>query len=113
MTDANGTSLYDSDKLTYFAVAEHNGQKTYVKLNDGNTLSVSKFKVDGVALQKGLKGFIFGERGVWRPEDPIFLSFMLNDNANKLPENHPVKLDLMYDHDYVVRTQGQWVEVLQ
>ena len=105
VTDADGTSLYDADRPAYFAVAEHNGQKTYVKLGDGNVLSVSKFKVDGVALQKGLKGFIFGERGVWRPGDHIFLSFMLNDNANKLPANHPVKLELMDPYNKVVHRE--------
>ncbi len=105
VTEADGTSIYDAEKLAYFAVAEHNGQKTYVKLNDGNALSVSKFKVDGVQLQKGLKGYIFGERGVWRPGDQIFLSFILNDNANKLPENHPVKLELMDPYNKVVRRE--------
>jgi len=104
-TDADGISIYDAEKLAYFAIAEHNGQKTYVKLNDGNALSVSKFKVDGVRLQKGLKGYIFGERGVWRPGDQIFLSFMLNDNANKLPENHPVKLELMDPYNKVVHRE--------
>lgn len=105
VTGADGTSLYDAENLAYFAVAEHNGQKTYVKLNDGNALSVSKFKVDGVVLQKGLKGFIFGERGVWRPGDHIFLSFMLNDNANKLPDNHPVKLELMDPYSKVTHQE--------
>ena len=105
VTDADGTSIFDADKLAYFAVAESNGQKTYVKLNDGNALSVSKFKVSGVQLQKGLKGFAFGERGVWRPGDKIFLSFMLNDIANKLPENHPVKLELFDPYNKVVHRE--------
>ena len=109
-TDADGTSIFDADRLAFFAVAESNGQKTYLKLNDGNALSVSKFKVSGVQLQKGLKGFIFGERGVWRPGDKIFLSFMLNDNANPLPENHPVKLEIFDPYNKVVhreiRTNG-------
>ncbi|MBD3660588.1 MAG: hypothetical protein HUJ11_00035, partial [Arenibacter algicola] len=41
ITELDGTSLFDTDQLAYFAVAESNGQKTYVKLNDGNALSVS------------------------------------------------------------------------
>lgn len=102
ITDADGTSIFDADNLAYFAIAENKGQKTYVKLNDGNALSVSKFNVSGVQLQKGIKGFIFGERGVWRPGDTLFLSFMLNDNANRLPENHPVKLELMDPYHKVV-----------
>ncbi|CAM3446934.1 MG2 domain-containing protein [Zobellia roscoffensis] len=110
VTDVEGMSVFDGDRPAYFAIAESNGQKTYVKLNDGNALSVSKFKVSGVALQKGLKGFIFGERGVWRPGDDIFLSFMLNDKAHELPENHPVKLELFDPYNKVVhrevRTNG-------
>ncbi len=39
--------------------------------------------VAGEALQKGLKGFIYGERGVWRPGDNLYLSFIFNDAAIK------------------------------
>ena len=110
VTDVEGLAMFDAEKLAYFAVVESNSQKTYVKLNDGNALSVSKFKVSGVELQKGLKGFVFGERGVWRPGDDIFLSFMLNDKAHELPENHPVKLELYDPYNKVVhrevRTNG-------
>ncbi len=102
LTNNEGISFFDADKNAFFAVAEYNNQKTYVRLNDGNALSVSKFNVSGVKLQKGIKGFIFGERGVWRPGDQIFLSFMLNDNANKLPQNHPVKLEVINPYNKVV-----------
>ncbi|WP_062056966.1 alpha-2-macroglobulin family protein [Aquimarina longa] len=94
MTDAEGITGFDADRPVYFAIAQSGKQQTYIKLNDGNTLSVSKFDVSGVQLQKGIKGFIYGERGVWRPGDTLFLSFMLNDNANKLPKGHPVKFEL-------------------
>ena len=107
VTDAGGTSIFDADKPAYFAVAENNGQKTYLKLNDGNVLSVSKFNVAGTQLQKGIKGFIFAERGVWRPGDQIYLSFLLNDNANKLPKDHPVKLELMDPYNKVVQRKVQ------
>ena len=93
-TDAEGITGFDADRPAYFAIAESGKQQTYVKLSDGNALSVSKFDVSGVQLQKGIKGFIYGERGVWRPGDTLFLSFMLNDNANKLPQGHPVKFEL-------------------
>ncbi|MBT8305300.1 MAG: hypothetical protein KJN85_00025, partial [Maribacter sp.] len=78
-----------------------------LRLNDGNVLSVSKFNVAGVQLKKGIKGFIFGERGVWRPGDSIFLSFLLNDNENKLPANHPVKLELLDPYNKVVSREVQ------
>ncbi|MAQ76676.1 MAG: hypothetical protein CL613_10145 [Aquimarina sp.] len=93
-TDAEGISGFDSDGQAYFAIAELGSQQSYVKLGDGNALSVSKFDVSGVKLQKGIKGFLYGERGVWRPGDTLFLSFMLNDKANKLPGGHPIKFEL-------------------
>lgn len=105
LTDSDGTAIFDSEKLAFFAVVENKGQKNYIKLNDGNALSVSKFNVSGTRLQKGIKGYIFGERGVWRPGDTVFLSFMLNDNANKLPDNHPVKLELMDPYNKVVHRE--------
>jgi uncharacterized protein YfaS (alpha-2-macroglobulin family) len=72
-------------------VAQKGNNVSYVKLFDGNSLSLSKFDVSGNRLQRGLKGYIYGERGVWRPGDSLFLTFMLNDKANKLPKRHPVK----------------------
>ncbi len=109
-TDAEGLTGFDADRPAFFAIAESGKQQTYVKLNDGNALSVSKFDVSGVRLQKGIKGFIYGERGVWRPGDTLFLSFMLNDNANKLPKGHPVKFELRDPYGKVThqetKTQG-------
>lgn len=104
-TDQEGISFFDSEKLAFFAIVESKGQKNYIKLNDGNALSVSKFNVSGAQLQKGIKGFIFAERGVWRPGDNIYLSFMLNDNTNKLPDNHPVKLELLDPYNSVVHRE--------
>ncbi len=110
LTDTDGTSFFDANANAYFAIVERNNQKTYVKLNDGNALSVSKFNVSGVKLQKGLKGFIYGERGVWRPGDTLFLSFILNDKSNDLPPNHPVKFELSDPYGKVIhreiRTSG-------
>ena len=50
--------------------------------------------MSGEALQKGLKGYIYGERGVWRPGDTLHLAFMLNDNDSKLEKTHPIKFKL-------------------
>ncbi|MGY8911557.1 MAG: MG2 domain-containing protein, partial [Flavobacteriales bacterium] len=41
-----------------------------------------------------MKGYIYGERGVWRPGDSLHLTFVLNDADNKLPKNHPVKMEI-------------------
>ncbi|SFU60720.1 hypothetical protein SAMN05216480_109133 [Pustulibacterium marinum] len=106
-TDAKGFANYNSEHPAYFAIAEKGSQKTYMKLNDGNALSVSKFDVAGNKLQKGLKGYIYGERGVWRPGDTLFLSFMLNDAKKSLPKEHPVKFELFDPYGKLVQREVQ------
>ncbi len=93
-TESNGLTIYDSDKTAAFAIAQKGNNYAYAKLEDGNALSLSNFDVSGQQLQKGLKGFLYTERGVHRPGDHIHLTFVLNDLANPLPKNHPVKLEV-------------------
>ncbi len=93
-TDDQGLITIDSEKHANFAIVSKGQNTTYVKLYDGNSLSLSKFDVSGNRLQRGLKGYIYGERGVWRPGDSLHLTFMLNDTHNKLPKGHPVKMEI-------------------
>jgi len=93
-TSSEGIASFQLNKFAYFAIVSLGNQSTYVKLDDGLSLSVSNFDVAGETLQKGLKGFIYGERGVWRPGDNLYLSFILNDASNKLPKSHPIKFRL-------------------
>ncbi|MBK9192667.1 MAG: hypothetical protein IPM77_14875 [Crocinitomicaceae bacterium] len=94
-TNAEGMGEIHLDRKPFVVVAEHNNQKGYLKLNDGESLSLSKFDVSGETVQNGIKGFIYTERGVWRPGDSLFISFMLEDKADVLPANHPVKLEII------------------
>ncbi|PZR24108.1 MAG: hypothetical protein DI539_01455 [Flavobacterium psychrophilum] len=94
VTGVDGTVSFSAKKAGYFAIVKKDNNTTYVKLYDGNAKSVSSFDVDGTQLVKGLKGYIYGERGVWRPGDTLFIGFILNDKASKLPGTHPVKLRL-------------------
>jgi len=41
-----------------------------------------------------VKGFIYGERGVWRPGDSLFLNFIMEDKQGSIPANHPVMFNL-------------------
>ena len=52
----------------------------------------------------GLKGYLYGDRGVWRPGDPIYLTFALQDKAKTLPPNHPVTLELRNPRNQLVQT---------
>ncbi|QVY64260.1 alpha-2-macroglobulin [Polaribacter sp. Q13] len=93
-TDAEGFANIETSKSAAFAVVSKGNNKGYIRLFDGNSLSLSKFDVSGSKTEKGLKGYIYGERGVWRPGDNVYLTFLLNDADNKLPKNHPVKLEV-------------------
>ncbi len=93
-TDAQGFATVESRGVPFVAVAEKNNQKAYLRLDDGNTLSLSMFDVGGQRVQKGLKGFLYGERGVWRPGDTLFLNFVLEDRQQTLPEGYPVVFQL-------------------
>jgi alpha-2-macroglobulin len=67
-------------------------QYSYLKLNEGNALSLSDFNVSGQSVDKGLNGFFYAERGVWRPGDTVHLHFILDTLGSGLPPGHPVKL---------------------
>lgn len=94
-TDGQGFALLKADKgIPFFLEVIKGNQKGYLKLGDGFSLSLSAFEVAGTEVQKGLKGFIYGERGVWRPGDSVYLNFMLEDLQQTLPANHPVVFEL-------------------
>ncbi|RMB56443.1 hypothetical protein EAX61_14495 [Dokdonia sinensis] len=93
-TDATGIAKVAPKGFPVFAVAVKNKNYAYLKLEDGNSLSMSKFDISGNQLEKGLKGFSYTERGVHRPGDTIYYTFVLNDKENPLPKDHPVKLEV-------------------
>lgn len=110
-TDASGFAKVNLPKKRPFLLIAKNGtQRGYLKLDDGSSISVSAFDVSGETVQKGLKGFIYGERGVWRPGDTLFLSFILEDKNKLLPATHPVTFELVNARgqlvDRVVRSQS-------
>lgn len=93
-SDADGMARFDLKRKPYLLVATKDKEKGYLKLDDGSSLPLSRFNVGGDEIQSGLKGFIYGERGVWRPGDSIYLSFILEDKLKTLPADHPVEFEL-------------------
>jgi len=94
VTDNNGMATLNCTEKPFLLIAKSDKQRGYLKLDNGSSLSLSQFDVSGNVIQKGIKGFIYGERGVWRPGDTIFLTFILEDKQKLLPENHPVIFEL-------------------
>lgn len=78
----------------FVVIARQGKERGYLRLQDGESLSMSRYDVGGEVIQKGLKGMIYGERGVWRPGDSVFLNFILEDKSGKLPEAYPVTMEV-------------------
>jgi uncharacterized protein YfaS (alpha-2-macroglobulin family) len=93
-TDAKGFALINAKGIPFVIMVSSDKQKTYVKVTDGNENSMTRFDTGGKEIQKGLKGSIYGERGVWRPGDTLFVAFILEDRQQRIPEKHPVTFEL-------------------
>jgi len=97
-SDKQGFAAVNLPETPFLLIAQKNMEgvqdTAYLKLNAATALATSHFDVGGASLEKGLKGAIYGERGVWRPGDKLHLTFVSWDKAQKLPKNHPVTMKL-------------------
>lgn len=113
---ADGTSDNSEGKVTfkfkkedspYFVVASNNKQNAYITLDDFNALYTSKFDVSGEVVQNGTSAYIYGDRGVWRPGDSIFLGFIINEKLSKNPEGTPIKLEVRNPQNQIIYSEVQ------
>ncbi len=94
-TDAKGFAQAKALAASpFYLIARKGKQVGYLKVSAGTALPVSHFDVGGEKISQGIKGAIYGERGVWRPGDDIFLTFVLQDKDDVIPANHPVTMQL-------------------
>lgn len=110
-TDSTGLATITPDGTPFLLVAEASGQRGYLKLSAGAALPVSHFDVGGEAVTHGLKGFIYGDRGVWRPGDTLYLTFVLQDKDKTLPAKHPVTLEFLNPRGQLVQTTANTTPV--
>lgn len=106
-TAGNGTVLLSGKRKAFLVVARQGSERGYLKIDDGSALPLSRFDVEGVEVRKGLKGFLFGERGVWRPGDSLFLNCMVEDKGNQLADDHPVEFSLLTPQGQLYRREIQ------
>jgi uncharacterized protein YfaS (alpha-2-macroglobulin family) len=91
---SDGFATIDLKRKPFLLIAKKGNERGYLKLDDGSSLALSRFDVSGEEVKNGIKGFIFGERGVWRPGDTMYLNFIVEDKEGKLPKDHPVEFSL-------------------
>lgn len=102
-TNKEGFAEVQMERKPYLLIAQKGTERGYLTLKEGDALSFSNFEVAGLKIQKGVKGYIYGERGVWRPGDRIYLTFVLGDTNQSIPDNHPVVFDLKNPRGQVVK----------
>ena len=103
-TDGSGVLELDLRAQPFALIADDNGRKGYLKVAQGVALPTSHFDVGGETVVNGLKGYLYGDRGVWRPGDTIYLTFALQDRNRTLPANHPATLELRNPRGQLVQT---------
>lgn len=101
-TNADGMVTLQSKRKPYFLLVRSGSQRGYLKLASGEALPLSNFEVSGTRVEKGIKGFIYGDRGVWRPGDSLYLNFVLEDKTKTLPAAHPVIFELQNPQGQIV-----------
>ncbi len=92
-TDNNGFVEIPLNIKPYFLEVRKGNQRGYLRLDDGSSMSLSNFDVSGAQYKKGMKGFIYGERGVWRPGDTLYVTFIIQDEDKVLPKDHPIMME--------------------
>jgi uncharacterized protein YfaS (alpha-2-macroglobulin family) len=93
-TNSDGKVTLKADQRPFLLVASARGDKGFLRLDEGAALSTAHFDTSGATVKAGLKGMFYGERGVWRPGDKIFLTFVLSDRDRPLPGAHPLHFTL-------------------
>lgn len=94
-TDGDGKAVFDLKEDAFFIIAKKQSMHSFLKLSPELTLSMSSFDISGQKTVNGLNGFIYGERGVWRPGDSLFFTFVLQENSRPLPAKQPIVFELL------------------
>ncbi|MDW3651048.1 MAG: hypothetical protein R8P61_28485 [Bacteroidia bacterium] len=114
ITNAEGKAVVNFPKKPnlipnkpFLLIAKKDKQRGYLKLDNANALELTEFKIGGNTYHRGLKGYIYGERGLWRPGDTMHISFILEDEEKVLPKGHPVIMQFHDPHTKLLISETQ------
>lgn len=93
-TDSDGRAFFSNPKDPYFVRVSDGTSIGYLRLEESEALSYSHFPTDGETVRDGIKGYIYNERGVYRPGDTIHTGFMLHDLGGNLPDRMSITFEL-------------------
>jgi uncharacterized protein YfaS (alpha-2-macroglobulin family) len=103
-SDGNGFVTLGLAERPFYVSAAAGGDTGYLRVNRDGALPLSHFDVGGEAVRKGIRGAIYGERGVWRPGDTLYLTFVLFDREHILPADHPVVMEIYSPQGQLAKT---------
>ncbi len=103
-TDAAGRVTFPASEDGGYVLASSDKGSAYLALKNEKSLSTSEFDVEGTTSYGGLKAYIFGERGVWRPGDTLHISAITMAEGSDIPVGHPVTAELLNPDGQVTRT---------
>jgi len=115
-TNSQGLADFHNDNYYNYVTAEYEGQLTLLNKNEMRW-SNSGFDIGGVhASRNSTKGFVYMERGVYRPGDSIHVSFIAKNDDFTFPDNHPVDITVrdpqyntIFEHTEVNAIDGMYV----
>ncbi len=104
-TDANGFADFSAvTKDIYYIIGEKSTSRAVIKCNEMRW-NLSSFDIGGEKLDaSGITAFIYTERGVYRPGDPINFSVIARQNGKAIPDGHPVTLSVINPKNQTVYT---------
>jgi uncharacterized protein YfaS (alpha-2-macroglobulin family) len=106
-TNPEGSAALFCGRKPFLIIAKKDKDRNYLKINDGSSLSLSSFDVSGNKPENGIKGFVYGERDVWRPGDSIYLAIFIKDMKSDLPPDHPVQFEFINPSEQRIDNQVQ------
>ncbi len=106
-SDKDGHVSFPASEDGRFVVANSGKQYAYLDLRYEKALSTSNFDVSGTTHEGGIKAYIFGERGVWRPGDTLHVSMVTLFDDAPLPAGHPITAQLRNPDGQVTQTLTQ------
>ena len=107
VTDRDGHLSIPARDDARFLVATAGNSRSYLDLKNEKALSTSNFDVEGTTHKDGIKAYIFGERGVWRPGDTLHIGTVVLFDDGTLPTGYPVTARLRNADGQEVQAQTQ------
>ncbi len=95
-TDGEGKVVFDLKDEPSFVIAKKSSMRSFLKLSNQLSLSMASYDISGQSISNGINGYIYGERGVWRPGDSLYLTFVLQEADYSLPAKQPIIFEI-YD----------------